>query len=107
MRTESDSCFQTDALDAALVGHPQIENHDVGSVRAICLDRLHPILSLGDYLHVRLVIEGRGQPNAHQDVIVDNQDADPGIWVLDRHEKAVRSCPGVRSPGRSLLSPVR
>ena len=60
-------------LDAAELGHPQVEQQHVGLQRLGQRERLGAVGGEPDHLHGRVALEQRGRALAHQAVIVGDE----------------------------------
>jgi hypothetical protein len=63
-------------VDAALPGHDDVEEDDVGLERARAEDRVFCVTRLADDLDVLFVVEQHSQSGPHDRVVVDDDDAD-------------------------------
>ena len=62
-------------LQAGHAGHRDVEDHEVHVVRERPLDRLRPVVDLGDDAEVGLAVEQLAQPVAHDRMIVGEEHA--------------------------------
>ena len=74
-RLRIDLANPPDRLDALHLRHPQVHQHDVGTVRAERLDGLAAVGGFGDDLEIGLLVDDVGDAGAQQRVIVDDQHA--------------------------------
>src|SRR5262249_31455359 len=73
-------------IDAALDGHAQVHQGEVGVAFGEEFERLRTIGGFGDDFHVRFGVHERGQTHAHNEMVVGNQDSDFAFFLHDSED---------------------